>query len=460
MTKNQNQSQKNSISIWWIKNDLRLNFNESLNAAKVNPELILPVYIYNENDLNDADYVNSRAYSFLYHGLKQIEKQIELQGGRLLQLKSNNPAKSFKELSDKYQIKKIYVTGEFTNEFKEQLNQLYDTFDVQVYYDNLVNPKTHLNQTGTAYKVFTQFANQWKNKNTKYNLSTINKFGFTKIDEINDDIPIPSYTLNQLGEFLPGEDNATKIFANFIDNKIHSYKDNRDYLYIDGTSKLSPYIKFGMISIKQIYNTCLNLPSSKGVGKWVDELLWREFYLYINHYFPQSINTEFQEKYSNFQWKQDLSLFNKWKYGETGFPIVDACMKQLINTGWMHNRGRMIVASFLTKDLLIDWRMGEKWFMQNLIDGDRPSNVGGWQWTAGCGVDAAPYFRIFNPILQSKKFDPNAIFIKKWIPELQNVEIKFAHEPWLSNESIYRPKIVDHYEARKKTLELFKSYNE
>ncbi len=199
MTKNQNQSQKNSISIWWIKNDLRLNFNESLNAAKVNPELILPVYIYNENDLNDADYVNSRAYSFLYHGLKQIEKQIELQGGRLLQLKSNNPAKSFKELSDKYQIKKIYVTGEFTNEFKEQLNQLYDTFDVQVYYDNLVNPKTHLNQTGTAYKVFTQFANQWKNKNTKYNLSTINKFGFTKIDEINDDIPIPSYTLNQLG---------------------------------------------------------------------------------------------------------------------------------------------------------------------------------------------------------------------------------------------------------------------
>ena len=124
-----------------------------------------------------------------------------------------------------------------------------------------------------------------------------------------------------------------------------------------------------MISIKQIYNTCLNLPSSKGVGKWVDELLWREFYLYINHYFPQSINTEFQEKYSNFQWKQDLSLFNKWKYGETGFPIVDACMKQLINTGWMHNRGRMIVASFLTKDLLIDWRMGEKWLMQNLIDG-------------------------------------------------------------------------------------------
>jgi len=294
MTKNQNQNQKNSISIWWIKNDLRLNFNESLNAAKVNPELILPIYIYNESDLDNSDYVNSRAYSFLFHGLKKLEKQIERQGGQLLQLKSNNPSKSFEELSDKYQIKKIYVTGEFTNEFEEQIDNLNDKFDVHVHYDNLVNPKTHLNQTGNPYKVFTQFANQWKKKNTIYNLSNINKFNFTKLPEKNADIPIPLYTLNQLGEFLPGEEYASKIFSNFIDKKIHSYKNNRDYLYADGTSKLSPYIKFGMISIKQIYNTCLNLPVSKGVEKWADELLWREFYLYINHYFLKVLIQNFR----------------------------------------------------------------------------------------------------------------------------------------------------------------------
>ena len=161
----------------------------------------------------------------------ELEKQIERQGGRLLQLKSNNPSKPFEELSDKYQIKKIYVTGEFTKEFKEQIDNLNDTFDVHVHYDNLVNPKTHLNQTGNPYKVFTQFANQWKKKNTIYNLSNINKFNFAKLPEKNADIPIPLYTLNQLGEFLPGEEYASKIFSNFIDKKIHFYKNNKINIY-------------------------------------------------------------------------------------------------------------------------------------------------------------------------------------------------------------------------------------
>ena len=197
--------------------------------------------------------------------------------------------------------------------------------------------------------------------------------------------------------------------------------------------------------------------SRQGAETWLNELIWREFYIHILHYFPQVQKGSFRPKYDAIQWVNDSDDFDAWKAGETGYPIVDAGMRQLRQTGWMHNRARMITASFLVKDLLIDWRWGERWFMENLLDGDVAANNGGWQWTAGVGTDAAPYFRIFNPVLQSKKFDPHGDYIRRWVPELGHLSAKEIHAP--SGVSGYPQPIVDHKFARQRTLEAYKAVN-
>ena len=201
---------------------------------------------------------------------------------------------------------------------------------------------------------------------------------------------------------------------------------------------------------------------------WLDELIWRDFYLQILHYFPHVLGNNFRSKYDAVVWRDDKAEFAAWCAGQTGYPIVDAAMRQMNETGWMHNRARMIVASFLVKDLLIDWRWGEKYFMQRLVDGDPAANNGGWQWSAGTGTDAAPYFRIFNPISQGKKFDPDGAYIHRWVPELRNLSGKDLHEPWkmppMMQRSVgcvigqdYPAPIVDHKFARQRTLEAYKA---
>lgn len=454
MTKIQNQ--KTKTSIWWIRNDLRLYLNESLTAANNKSDYVIPLYILDQKIFDKKNFIDSRSYAFLYEGLANLNRDIKKQNGQVL-IKISDPISTLKQLCKQYGIDTIYTTGDYSKEFRDIILELKNIYDINVFYDNLINPKEILNKQNKPYKVFTRFANEWKSRNKSFKLQNSNKYKFLKFLNKEDVLPSPTKNINC---FLPGVKNASDKYNDFVNNKISSYHKNRDYLFKDGTSKLSAYIKFGMLSLKNIYNELVEQKNNEGVSKWIDELLWREFYIYISYYFPKSLKDEFQAKYTNFAWETDIEKFNKWKYGNTGYPIVDACMKQLISTGWMHNRGRMIVASFLTKDLLIDWRMGEKWFMEQLIDGDPASNVGGWQWTAGCGVDAAPYFRIFNPVLQSKRFDPQAKFIKKWIPELATVDIKFAHEPWLSAKSIYIPRMINHSEAKVKILNLFKSYNE
>ena len=208
-----------------------------------------------------------------------------------------------------------------------------------------------------------------------------------------------------------------------------------------------------MLDIKHVFNLAINAGNNSGVNSWVNELLWREFNAYIMFHFPDILDSSFKNKLQNYPWEKNNLFLDYWKNGLTGYSCVDACMRQLLELGWMHNRGRMIVASFLTKDLFIHWKEGEKWFMENLVDADTPSNVGGWQWTAGTGVDAAPYFRIFNPILQGKKFDPKGIYIKKWIPELRNIDTKYIHDPSSYDLDLSYPKqIVLHEDSRKKAL--------
>ena len=218
--------------------------------------------------------------------------------------------------------------------------------------------------------------------------------------------------------------------------RIYDYQETRNWLDLNGTSQLSPYLHFGMISARQTAVAAqeaiiraVDTDAKKGATTWLNEIIWREFYISILYHFPHVLQRSFREKYDQIQWCEDVDLFEKWANGRTGFPVVDAAMQQLLQTGWMHNRARMIVASFLVKDLLINWQWGERHFMQHLVDGDLASNNGGWQWTAGVGTDAAPYFRIFNPTLQSKKFDPDGKYIRRWLPQLVNVPDKYIHEP-------------------------------
>ena len=228
-------------------------------------------------------------------------------------------------------------------------------------------------------------------------------------------------------------------------------------------------MRFGMLSSRQAVVSALqksNESAQGGAEVWLNELIWREFYMSILYHFPQVLKRSFQPAYDLIKWRNDENKFYAWRYGETGYPVVDAAMRQLLQSGWMHNRARMIVASFLVKDLLIDWRWGERWFMQHLVDGDPAANNGGWQWTAGTGTDAAPYFRIFNPVLQGKKFDPHGNYVRHWLPELAQVPDKFVHEPWKMPLSIqtqvkcrigrdYPQPIVDHALARQNTLDAY-----
>jgi deoxyribodipyrimidine photo-lyase len=273
--------------------------------------------------------------------------------------------------------------------------------------------------------------------------------------------------------FPPGEVEARRRLEAFVagdDAPIYRYAEGRNRLDRDGTSRLSPYLRFGMLSARQAVVGALAAAGAapgagarQGAETWLNELVWREFFIHILYHFPRVRASSFRPEYDRIAWENDEAAFAAWCQGRTGYPVVDAAMRQLVQTGWMHNRARMIVASFLVKDLLVDWRWGERFFMQHLVDGDPAANNGGWQWTAGTGTDAAPYFRIFNPILQGKKHDPGGDFVRRWLPELDGVPDKYLHAPWEMPEEVqhqagctigqdYPAPIVDHAWARERTL--------
>jgi deoxyribodipyrimidine photo-lyase len=275
---------------------------------------------------------------------------------------------------------------------------------------------------------------------------------------------------------LPDSHEATaqQLLSTFTAQRINDYGDGRNLLAQTGTSMLSPYLRFGIISPQECARAAITAQrlapptaARSGAEVWLSELAWRDFYQQILYHFPHVANYAFRPMYDDLAWDNNPDYFAAWCQGMTGYPIVDAAMRQLSSTGWMHNRARMIVASFLTKDLLIDWRWGERYFMQQLIDGDTAANNGGWQWSAGTGTDAQPYFRIFNPISQGETFDPDGTYVKRYIPELANIPTKYIHAPWLMPPMLmhevrclighdYPAPIVDHATQRVKALAMYK----
>jgi len=461
-------------AMWWIRRDLRLNDNQALTVALQQADYVLPVFIVDPG-LTQSDYVGDKRLAFLWAGLRRLEADLQARGSRLLVL-HGDPVTELAALVRETGATLIVAEADVSPYARRRDQQVAETLPLQLVSGLTVfPPDAVLKADGTPYTVFTPFSRTWKTMPPPSLGSIILAPERIPTPPRPQSRPVPvAPALPDTVPFKPGEAEARQRLERFKNGIIFQYGDNRNRVDLTGTSGLSPWLRFGMLSPRQAVAAAWQAielapdePARKSAETWLNELIWREFYISILYHFPQVRRRSFRPEYDGIEWDNDPAAFAAWTEGRTGYPIVDAAMRQLSQTGWMHNRARMITASFLVKDLLIDWRWGERWFMQQLVDGDPAANNGGWQWTAGVGTDAAPYFRIFNPILQSKKFDPTGTYIRRWLPELAAVPEKHIHTPWTMPASVqqqsgcvmgrhYPPLVVDHKQARERTLAAYR----
>lgn len=424
-------------SIFWFRRDLRLKDNKALFEACDQSKCVIPIFIFDEHILKKLKNKKDKRVWFIWESLQALKTKLNKKNLDLLIFKGR-PEEILPKLIQELQIGSIYCNEDYEpyaiNRDKKikQISQKNDCNFYAVKDQVIFRGNEILKKDLSAYKVFTPYKNAWLEKIKPLDLTSFNA-NLNKLIKVDTKkLPIIENFqeisfLQPENSLIAGEEQAQKLFKEFL-NQIDQYHKERDFIDLDSNSKLSPYIRFGLISIRELLRKTYLL-ETKGSNTWVSELIWREFYQMILYQNPNVIKEEYIPKYRNINWLGDSSNFHKWVLGETGFPIIDAAMRLFAKTGTMHNRLRMIVASFLVKDLLIDWRKGEEYFSQTLLDFDLASNNGGWQWCASTGCDAQPYFRIFNPVLQSKKFDPKGIFIKKQIPALRHFPEKYIHTP-------------------------------
>jgi deoxyribodipyrimidine photo-lyase len=431
---------REKLSIFWFRRDLRLGDNTGLFNALKESEQVLPIFIFDPEILQSLPENDARV-TFIYDSLQRLRKQLKENHQSSLAIYFGNPRHIFNSLINQYDIKGVYSNRDYEPYAQKRDSAVEDQLrlngiEFKTFKDQVIFEKNEIaKENGEPYVVYTPYMRKWKQKfSTDQPVMLYDSVSL--LDRIFKQTDLPNLSLEDIGFKRSGlMVPPYEISPVFID----SYEETRNFPSIEkGTSRLGPHLRFGTISIRQIALKAINARNET----FLNELIWREFFMQILWHYPHTVHKAFKPKYDRIQWRNNEKEFEKWKNGETGYPLVDAGMRELNTTGFMHNRVRMLVASFLCKHLLIDWRWGEAYFASKLLDFELSSNVGNWQWAAGSGVDAAPYFRIFNPITQVDKFDQQKAYINTWVPDLQELS--------------YPPMMVDHKTARERCLEAYK----
>ena len=424
------------MTIFWFRRDLRLDDNIGLFHALNSDDKVLPLFIFDESILTQLPKDDARV-TFIHNQLAKIQTQLQ-NTNKSLAVFYGKPLDVYRQLISENNIKTVYTNHDYEPYARKRDLELYHLFkenniEFKTSKDQVIFEKSEVvKDDGTPYVVYTPYSNKWKENFKKVQLVNYNS------EDLLDKIMLHSYPFLSLLA-IGFETSAIKVTSYDISNSlIDNYEATRNFPALNKTSYLGVYLRFGTVSIRKMVSKAIKSNNET----FLKELIWREFFMQILWHFPHTSNSSFRSKYDAICWDNDEDLFQKWCDGKTGYPFVDAGMRELNATGHMHNRVRMIVASFLCKHLLIDWRWGETYFATKLLDYEQSSNVGNWQWASGCGVDAAPYFRIFNPTEQIKKFDNDLLYIKKWIPEFGTSE--------------YAEPVVEHKFARERCLRVYK----
>jgi len=466
-------------ALMWFRRDLRLGDNAALHHCLKSARRVYAGFVFDRailDDLRAEGLRSDRRVDFIHRSLREVDEQLRLRGGALI-VRHGLAAEQIVRLADDLRVDAVFANHDYEPYAIERdttvaaalgkAGRRLHTFKDQVIFER----DEVLTGAGRPFSVFTPYKNAWLKSLTPFHLQAysvqkhlgalapppvvaelppLETLGFTPSDL--DDLKVPA-----------GASGGRALFDDFK-TRIDRYRETRDYPSVRGPSYLSVHLRFGTVSIRELARFAHELAQeSAGAATWLSELIWREFYQQILYHHPQVVTASFKSEYDRIRWEDAPDLFAAWCDGRTGYPLVDAAMAQLNRTGYMHNRLRMVTASFLTKDLGIDWRRGEHYFARRLIDFDLASNNGGWQWAASSGCDAQPYFRIFNPVSQSAKFDPEGSFIRRYLPQLGNLSAKEIHAPWLLSDhrqrlagcligADYPAPVVDHAVARERTL--------
>ncbi|GAC1372718.1 MAG: deoxyribodipyrimidine photo-lyase [Aquirhabdus sp.] len=470
-------------AIFWFRRDLRLEDNTALFHCLNDCDLVIPVFIFDKTILEKLPPADKRV-EFIWHCIQHIKNKLNAIGSDLIVIQ-DYPDRII-QLAKEHQVDALYCNEDYEPDaisrdqfVRDELSK--NNIQFKAFKDTVIFAKREiLNQQGQPYHVFTAYKNAWWAKLHSSNFQhypsedLLGKMAKLKSTNL---ISFESLGFEKTGiadKKIIGANHSHELFAAFKADKVCQYKENREIPSISGTSFLSTHFRFGTISIRKVVREILELADAfngryrEGCDTWLNEIIWRDFYFQILFNDPHVVHSSFKPQYKNFPWQTNAVLFKAWCEGQTGYPLIDAAMIQLNTLGYMHNRLRMLTASFLTKIMLIDYKMGEQYFAEKLLDFDLAANNGGWQWSASTGCDAQPYFRIFNPMTQSKKFDPEGAFIKKYLPIFADVPAKFLHAPWEYQKELqalvitlvkdYPLPIINYAEARKATLMCFDDY--
>ena len=426
------------VRVFWFRRDMRFEDNVGLYHALSGDYKVLPVFIFDKHILDELPKNDARV-TFIHDELQKMRSYLQDKHGSSIATYHDTPENAFKNIIEDFDVEAVYTNRDYepyAQKRDAEINALLAHIGIEFhsFKDQVIFEKNEVEKNdGGMYLVYTPYMKQWKKEFEQIDFKTYPSEDL--LDNMYKNSRLPNLALSDMGF----EKSSIKVpDHNFDKELIKNYEDTRNIPSIEGTSRLSPYLRFGVIGYRKVVKKALSVKNKT----FLEELIWREFYKAILYHYPETQERAFKPKYDRIQWRNDEEEFEKWKQGQTGFPIVDAGMRQLNETGWMHNRLRMVVGSFLCKHLLIDWRWGEAYFAEKLLDYEMSSNVGGWQWVAGSGVDAAPYFRVFNPYSQTDRFDKDKKYIKKWVPEL--------------NTSNYPEPMVEHKMARERCLETYK----